>query len=303
MELDDFTAFLAVVEHGGFRRAAGALYVSQPSLSRRVSRLEQEIGATLLHRTARGVRLTSQGEILASGARRLISTLDEVRAATSGNWSNTIVIACTAIATGRYLSDFLAEWIPRHPETRVRIVEDVPAAVRRRLAEDTCDLALIAPPVERRFASLPIARAQINALLPPAHRLSADTGPLRIDDLRDEPLLINGDQYLSGRMLAAAAALAGVPLQVIFECTAGDTLAALVNAGIGIAVVSDAVYDRRFPLPARALMDMSGVRIGFDLRIVWSRERRLNPLAYLFAEEFSVFAQAREQPPTASAPV
>lgn len=293
MELDDFTAFLAVAEHGGFRRAADALYISQPSLSRKVARLEQEIGAKLLDRGARGAQMTPQGEILASGARRLISTLDELRAATSGTWSDTIVIACTAIATGRYLSDFLAEWIPRHPGTRVKIIEDVPAVVRRRLAEDTCDIALIAPPVERRFESLPVARAQVNVLPPPGHRLADGTGPVPITELRDEPLLINGDQYLSGRILAAAGALAGVPLNVIFECTDGATLAALVNAGIGVAVISDALYEPRFALPARPLTDSAGFRIGFELQIVWSRERRLNPLAIDFAEGLSRFAQSR----------
>ena len=63
MEFSQLEAFLEAANRGSFRRAADALYLSQPSVSARVQTLENEVGVALFHRTARDVRLTDMGRI------------------------------------------------------------------------------------------------------------------------------------------------------------------------------------------------------------------------------------------------
>jgi LysR family cyn operon transcriptional activator len=77
MELRQLRYFLAVVDEGHFTRAAEKLYISQPALSQQIKLLEEEIGAVLLERIGRRIRLTAAGEILATHARRALQELAE----------------------------------------------------------------------------------------------------------------------------------------------------------------------------------------------------------------------------------
>lgn len=298
MELADLKAFIAVVEHNGFRRAAHALFVSQPSLTRRVNRLEEELGVPLLERGAWGLRLTGHGDALLSGARRVVGTVDEVRAAAMGAAGDTITIGCSATAAGSYLAAFLSRWIPTHPAVRVKMVEDGARGMRRRLSEHECEAAIVAAPVAPEFHSLPITRVTVQAVMPRSHRLATTQAPLRVDELDGEPVLLNGPSFLATELFLSACRVMAVRPDVVYECSSGQTLAALAEAGLGVAVVSDTVDRRGFDLPARALCDHDGRPLTFDLHVAWSRARSLHPVVHEFIAELSSYAstEARQHP-------
>ena len=81
MELEQLRVFLAVAEHESFSAAARALFVSHSTTSRAVAALERELGAALLLREGRTVRLTREGEILQAEAKRLLEQVEELKAA------------------------------------------------------------------------------------------------------------------------------------------------------------------------------------------------------------------------------
>ena len=293
MELDDLAAFVAVVEHNGFRRAAEALYVSQPSLPRRIARLEQELGVILLERSSRGILITSRGESLLSSARRLLATVAETRATVSGHWTDSIVIACTTTAAERYLSTFIAAWAVKNPGIRIKMIEDGPNHNHRRLADHGCDAALVAPPLGRDFESLPIGIPQVFALIPSSHRLAASEAPLGIEELEGEPLFVPGEHYMSSQLLRSSCRILGIAPDIVFECSAGPTLAALVRAELGIAILSDAVSHSIDGLVRRSLQER-GCDLSFEMHIAWARGRLLNPLVAEFARALSQFSLARQ---------
>ncbi len=73
--------FLAVVDHGGFGRAADQIHIAQPSLSQAIANLERELGVQLFHRVGRGVVLSEAGRQLVEPARQVLRDLDVARAA------------------------------------------------------------------------------------------------------------------------------------------------------------------------------------------------------------------------------
>ena len=75
-DLNDLQAFRAVVELGSFRKAAEAVNVSQPALSRRIDKLEAALGVRLFERTTRSVTLTTVGRVFAPSAEQLLDDLD-----------------------------------------------------------------------------------------------------------------------------------------------------------------------------------------------------------------------------------
>ncbi|MEX2375190.1 MAG: LysR family transcriptional regulator [Dehalococcoidia bacterium] len=291
MELQDVEAFIAVTEHGGFRAAADALFLSQPSLTRRIKRLEEELEVELLDRGPRGVRLTGHGEAFLEGARRILMTVDEVRAATVGAWGETITIGAAATAAGSYLSGFLSTWIPQHPKARLTMIEDGALRLRGRLADRECDAAILAAPIPAEFDSLPITRVGVRAVFPPDHPLARSTEPLSVSELAQYPLLMNGSPFLSCELTLAACRVIGVQPEVVYECSVGQSLAALAEAGLGVAILSDNVDLRGFDLPSRAVCDGDLNRLHFSLHIAWLRERTLPSILYEFVEDLSEFTR------------
>lgn len=291
MELHDLEAFVAVVENDGFRRAAEALYVSQPSLTRRIARLEQELKVSLLERGPRGIHMTAQGNALMVGARRILAAVEETRSTTTGQWPENLVIASTAMAIEGCLTDFLATWIPQHPDTHVKIVEAGPVYTRQHLVDHSCDAAIVATPLDRDFDSLPVIHAVVQVLLPPGHRLAHGEGPVDISELAREPILVSGEQYLSSQLLRSASRVAGIQPNIVFECSVGHTLAGLVRAGVGVAVVGNVVSRQDEGLIVRPLSSAAGQEMGFHMHIAWARDRVHNPALRWFVEDLSRFTR------------
>lgn len=273
--IEAYRSFVAVVEYGGFNAAAEALNVAQPSLTRRLQRLESDLGVRLLERGPWGSRLTEQGSVFYNGARRILTTIEDVTAETSGAGSRTIRLGAAATAAGSYLAPRLANWLPEHPEVHLVLIEDGANRMRSRLEERECDTGIIAAPIPDHFNSRFITRVTVQALFPPSHPLTETREPLSVAQLQGERLLVNGDDFLSTDLLKAACRLAQVDLKIVYECRVGQTLAALAEGGLGIAVMGDSVDLRGFDLPRRYICDRAGNLLTFDLYLAWLRDRTL----------------------------
>jgi DNA-binding transcriptional LysR family regulator len=125
-DLLDLRAFLSVLDLGGFHKAAEALNLSQPALSRRIQSLEAAVGAPLLERTTRRVAATSIGRSIEPLARRLIDELEESLQALTGVGSRRsaqITIACIPTAVFYFLPRAIERFNAQFPGTRFRILD------------------------------------------------------------------------------------------------------------------------------------------------------------------------------------
>lgn len=287
MDQLDIRSFVAVVECGGFRAASEKLRLAQPSLTRRISRLEEELGARLLERGPWGIRLTDQGHIFLKGARRLLATWEEVKASTTGRWVDTLQLGCSATVAGSILARFLADWIPRHPHIQVSMVEGSTLELPRQLEERRCQLAVIAGPIPEQFGHHLLRRVRVQALLPTSHPAAGSSDPLPVTELHGQRIMLNGPGYLSTQLTLAACRIAGVKPRVVYQCSVGQTLAALAEAGMGIAIMGDSLDLRGFHLPRRYLVDHRGEFLTFELHIAWLKERQLPPAAEELARELA----------------
>jgi DNA-binding transcriptional LysR family regulator len=111
-----------------------------------------------------------------------------------------------------------------------------------------------------------------------------------VTELHHEPVLVIGEQFRSTKLLQSACRLAAVEPEIVFECSAGPTLEALVRAGAGIGIVSDAVQRaREDDLVTRPLCDIDGRLLTFELHIAWVRSRILHPAVHEFTRDLSRF--------------
>lgn len=282
MDSEDLRAFMAVVDTRGFRSAAKALFISQPSVSRAVTRLEGELGVTLFTRGRSGTELTVHGEALRNGVPGILAKMERVRVETVGRLPTTLRLGVAPAAAGSFLARFLSTWIPQHHELRIVMLHGGAAGLRTRLENDECDAAIISSPVPRSFEHYPLATIGLVACIPPNHRLAQSEAPLAVAELHREAILVNGGSFLTTRLFAAACQLVGADPDIVYECEVDQTLAALVEAGLGIAVMGDNVDLRGFDIPRRALHNGDGSVLSFDLHVAWRRDAELAPAAREF---------------------
>src|SRR5262245_34295792 len=191
MDLRHLRAFAAIVETGGFARAAAQLNLSQPALSRQIHALEAELGVPLFDRIGRRALLTSEGEDLLQRSRRLLNDVDSLgeraRALKSGH-SGLLRVGATPQVMETVLAGFLKGYRRRHPSVEVHLVEDGGARLPARLDRGDIHLCL-AGAGDARFHWRHLGPIYLLAVPPPSHRWSR-RATLEIDELVDVPLLL-----------------------------------------------------------------------------------------------------------------
>jgi DNA-binding transcriptional LysR family regulator len=244
MNLQALRVFAAVVEVGGFTKAAGVLHLSQPAVSKAVLGLEREVGMPLVERGSRAVRLTEAGAALYERARELFaverSAEEELRALRGLERGVLRIGASTTVAT-YMLPPVLGEFRARHPGVALRVTSANTRAVARALLRRRLDVALVEGPVDDpRLTAEPWQEDELVVIAPPAHPLAAAARPVPGRALAGESLIVR--EPGSGTRAVAEAALAARGLAPRVALTLGSTEAVkqAVAAGLGLAVVSRA---------------------------------------------------------------
>jgi len=144
-DLNDLQAFRAVVEKGSFRKAAEAISISQPALSRRIEKLESALNVRLFDRTTRRVNLTMVGRAFAPSAERLLNDLDiallgisEVASTRLGN----VTVACVPSAAYYFMPKVVARYHKLYPRIRVKVLDASANDVQQAVLSGEADLGL-----------------------------------------------------------------------------------------------------------------------------------------------------------------
>ena len=126
LDVHGLQAFARIAELGTFQKAANALFLSQSALSRRISKLEADLGVRLLDRTTRRVRLTAVGRDFLPQARRLIEELETSIAGLrdmAKHGSGQVALACVPTAAMYILPPVIRDYSAKHPDNRIRILD------------------------------------------------------------------------------------------------------------------------------------------------------------------------------------
>ena len=233
--------FLAVAQHGGFQSGAQALHISQTALTRRLQKLEAQLGVTLVERTTRSVVLTEVGREFLPQAQRLladlsavVADLQEIGKARRGG----VTVASIPTVGVRYLPAVIRAYAARYPGNRVRILDDrlspgVTEAVLRREAEFGINVAEAAHP---DLASVPLVRDRFVVVCRDDHPL-AGRARLPWRELAPHTLIAPGPASANRSFLDLVAREHGLPLRPFYEVQRSSTAVGLAAEGVAAALV------------------------------------------------------------------
>lgn len=230
----------AIARHRSIRRAAEAMAITPSALNRRLLALEAEFGAPLFERTARGVRLSSAGEMFIHHARRQMAEMARVRAAVEdmkGARRGHVAIAFDTSLGPRVLARMIAAHRAGHPGVTFAVIGCDRRGAAAMLADYSADLAVVVEPErDGSFATLATLPLVAEAVAAEGHDLGAgDPGaPIRLNALAAHDLALPPAGSLRF-LLDAAAARREIALRPVIEGDATVTMP-LIAAGVAVGV-------------------------------------------------------------------
>jgi LysR family cyn operon transcriptional activator len=173
--------FLAVADHQNFTRAAESLHLSQPTLSQQIKQLETSVGAQLLDRSGRAVRLTDAGTAYAQHARRALSELEAAERAirdVEDLASGHLRLALTPTFTPYLAGPLVGEFSTRHPGIALTVQQTTQDRIEQALLDDQIDLGIaFADAQSPQVTATPLLSERLTLLVGPGHPAASATAP------------------------------------------------------------------------------------------------------------------------------
>jgi DNA-binding transcriptional LysR family regulator len=240
MDVDQLRAFVAVARTKRFTRAARAMGVSQPSLSRRVQQLERDLGARLVVRTPAGAVLTSAGERFLPHAERSLASVDAGRAALeelSVEPRGAVALGSQPTISAYVLPAVLARFHALHPQIVLRLREGTTEQVEEMIAAGELDLGLMNLPVRRLdLAAQKLWQEDYMLVVPAGHRLASAGRAVALSEVVSEPLILTPGIPSSVALLSACDEM-GVQPRVVVEADTMEAVRRMVERGLGVSLL------------------------------------------------------------------
>lgn len=273
METHQLRYFLAVAEHGNFRRASEALRVAQSALSRHVAELEARIGVQLLERLPRGVRLTPAGLVFAEETRRAMETLHRARflalKATTGEIGHVVVGLNELAARNARVAGAFHRFHRDYPDIRLEYELMRSIDQNAALEHGKIDIAILSErPNDQNLAYLPVGDDPFVIALPAIHELAVNDC-IDARQLAGEPFVavkMSAYWLAQTRLLGRCMAL-GLSPRIAHEAPNDQMQLALIAAGAGIGFVNASAGERSGrDVALRPLRDLD---MSLKLDLVW----------------------------------
>ena len=249
MDLVDLRYLSIAVETGSFSHAAQSLGINVATISRRITKLEDELGVTIFERGSFGVRLTAAGRDVMVQVRRSLDAIDNVIRSgkrTGAAKSGRLRLGVRMPPIGQPLQPLLANWRTQHPGVVLTLHELNDNEIFTALVERALDVALVTTHTVRPGATtVPLFRERLVAALPVMHGL-ASRDSLSWDQLRAETFLTQEwDASHAARDFYAS--FLGKGITFFPHPASKQSIMALVGAGFGITLATEGQSEVTFP--------------------------------------------------------
>jgi len=292
--------FVKLAELKHFSRAASACFVSQPTLSTQIAKLEEELGVCLVERAPRQVMLTPIGEDIAHRARHILRDIEHMKDAARRSKdpeTGTIKLGIFPTLAPYLLPHVIPVIRRRYPELRLQLAEEKTEDILNMLDQGRLDAGLLALPVEEHGMEMEILFVEpFVTAMPASHPLSEKT-VITIKDLEGEELLLLEEGHCLREQALAVCALAGAHERVDFHATSMETLRQMVAANAGVTLMP--VLSVKPPIPATdniVLRSFEPPAPSRTIALVWRSSSPLRGFLKKLAESLKVDPAALLEP-------
>lgn len=296
MNLRDLRYLVALADHRHFGRAAAACFVSQPTLSTQIKKLEDELEVALVERAPRRVMLTPAGRDIAERARRILSDVEqlkEIARRTRDPEAGTVRLGLFP-TLGPYL---LPHAVPpirkRFPRLELLLVEEKTETILRQLREGRLDAGILALPLhDDQLHIEPLFEEPFLLAVPESHPF-AKRDALSLEELANESLLLLEDGHCLRDQALDVCHLSGAGEKTGFRATSLETLRQMVAANVGITLLPTLAVKPPVPKSENIrLLPFRDSRPSRQIAMVWRKSSAMGDFLTKLAEVFRTLPQA-----------
>ncbi|GJH38922.1 LysR family transcriptional regulator [Paraburkholderia hospita] len=284
MELRALRYFVEVVRQQSFTVAAEQMFVTQPTISKMVKALEDETGSPLLLRDGRQMVLTDAGRIVYQRGQDVLAAYAQLQAELNdldklGRGELTIGIPPMG---GSLFTPAIAAFRQRHPKIELKLFEQGSKAIEAALISGELELGGVLQPVDDMIDVLPMSRQVLWLVARQGSRWD-ELREVPLADLASEPFVFYGESLALNDVVLTACRTAGFAPTIVGRSGHWDFMAALVLAGVGIALLP-APYCRRLDAAQFTCRPVVAPEIPWEMAIGWRRKGYLSHAARAWLE-------------------
>ncbi|WP_312940734.1 LysR family transcriptional regulator [Oscillibacter sp.] len=248
MKLVQLNYYIAVVQQGGFTKAAEELFVSQSALSKSVRALEKEFETELIHRSAKEFQLTAEGQLFYEYAQRIL----QYNQAQTQELYQRLHSDCGSLSLGLppsagtiYFFSQIYKFRECWPGIELKITDALTSKqIKEKMDVGELDLGvMIEPFLDDKYLSHRVYSSEAVLVVSKQHPLS-DVKSIRIDKLAEESFLLVSSKYMFHDVVQEYFHRAGIKPRVAFESTQWDLLLEMVSDGQGVSILPKPIIDK-----------------------------------------------------------
>ena len=282
MELLQLKYFVELAKSEQLTRTAEKLYISQPSLSKTISRLEEELGVELFDRVGRNIQLNNNGKIFYKYASQALKLLDDGQK--SLNAASHVAPLLVETSCPRFLSKVVTNFNQRHPDIRIQTsvlhyAHHKPDLLTRRQA----DFFVVSPPLfNSSFVTEIISSERFFLAVPAGHRF-AGRETIDLSEAKDEDFYAMSEEYSFRRLTDTLCEEAGFSPHIIAESD-HIFLPMMVSSGKGVIITGESAVHGGFYPPGTCFIEIVRPSTIRQIAVLYRRHKRFTTAAVTFLE-------------------
>ncbi|QIZ10228.1 LysR family transcriptional regulator [Priestia megaterium] len=272
---------VARLEH--MTKAAEELQIAQPSLSKTIARLEEDLGVPLFDRKNRQLRLNDYGKLFLDRVNRIFLELNEGKREIAERAHQRQTQITLAVSIPRVLPELLSSFLKLFPEIKFQQVLESTSSMKSRLEKAEIDFGISSVPIEGTdIVWEPLMTEEIYLIVPPEHHLSRRE-EIFLSEVKDEPIIGMNTGFGFRNLTDEFCRKAGFVPNIAFEGDEPGVIGDLVKQGLGIAFIPEISWlhhTNPFPNKLRIIEPKCQRTIGLG----WSKRRYLSEAGQEFRQ-------------------
>lgn len=240
MELRDLKAFMTVVEHGSFSKAANECFISQPSLSKSIKKLENALHVELLNRSTRNIELTDAGSIVYKQGQKIIRSVHDLHILLddlSNIKTGTIKLGIPPLIGTLFFPEIARKFHQQYPKVHLELVERGAKMIGTLVENGDVDMGIVVIPTdERKFSVQSFVEDQFFVFINESHPL-AQQEHIRLQDLKNETFIIFTEEFtLHDYVIKSCKSVGFIPI-IGYKSSQWDLIVELVSSNLGVTLL------------------------------------------------------------------
>ncbi|MGU3473718.1 LysR family transcriptional regulator [Paenibacillus sp. D51F] len=286
MEIRHLHYLLEIAKQQNITKAAEALHLTQPTLSKIVKAMEDELGVPLFDRSSKQLRLTDAGTAAIKRVPSVLRAVQDVRTAIDDVARlkvGSISIGLPPVIGSVFFPRVVSPFQQLYPDVSFQMAEEGAKKIEAMLMGGDLDIGVVVGPVdEEAFHAIPFIRQRLALAVHESHPL-ADRSSVSMGDLEQEAFILFAYGFAVRQHVLRACQAAGYEPRIVHSSSQWDLMAEMVGAGAGITILPDPICSK-ISDPRIRIIGLDDPVIPWDLDVIWPRDKYVSHSVRMFIQ-------------------